>query len=154
MHRPGTRPWHAHGAGEFSPEFPPAAFTLLRDDCRRNAYAGGMARRIVHQLVDDIDGTILGIGEGETVHFSLNSTAYEIDLTTENADAFRKALEPYIAGARRASASPARGGSSRKRSASSPETAAIREWANENGHKVSERGRIPATVIEAYRAAH
>lgn len=113
-----------------------------------------MARRIVHQLVDDIDGTILGIGEGETVHFSLNSTAYEIDLTTENADAFRKALEPYIAAARRASASPARGGSSRKRSAAAPETAAIREWANENGHKVSERGRIPATVIEAYRAAH
>ncbi|WP_194421863.1 histone-like nucleoid-structuring protein Lsr2 [Microbacterium abyssi] len=113
-----------------------------------------MARRIVHQLVDDIDGTILGIGEGETVHFSLNSTAYEIDLTTENADAFRKALEPYIAGARRASASPGRSASSRKRSAASPETAAIREWANENGHKVSERGRIPATVIEAYRAAH
>lgn len=112
-----------------------------------------MARRIVHQLVDDIDGTVLGIGEGETVHFSLNNTAYEIDLTTENADAFREALEPYIAGARRASA-PAGRSSSRKRSAASPETAAIREWAQANGHKVSERGRIPATVIEAYRAAH
>lgn len=112
-----------------------------------------MARRIVHQLVDDIDGTVLGIGEGETVHFSLNNTAYEIDLTTENAEAFREALEPYIAGARRASGA-ARGGSPRKRSAASPETAAIREWAHANGHKVSERGRIPATVIEAYRAAH
>lgn len=113
-----------------------------------------MARRIVHQLVDDIDGTVLGIGEGETVHFSLNNTAYEIDLTTENAEAFRTALEPYIAGARRASAAPTRAGSSRKRSSSSSDTAAIREWANSNGHKVSERGRIPATVIEAYRAAH
>ena len=113
-----------------------------------------MARRIVHQLVDDIDGTILGVGEGETIHFSLNSTAYEIDLTTENADAFRKALEPYIAGARRASASAPRGGSSRKRSSASPETAAIREWAKANGHEVSEHGRIPATVVEAYRAEH
>lgn len=94
------------------------------------------------------------MGEGETVHFSLNNTAYEIDLTTENADAFREALEPYIAGARRSSASATRGGSSRKRSTTSPETAAIREWANANGHKVSERGRIPATVVEAYRAAH
>lgn len=112
-----------------------------------------MARRIVHQLVDDIDGTVLGIGEGETVHFSLNSTAYEIDLTTENADALREALEPYIAGARRASGTP-RGGSARKRSAASPETAAIREWAKANGHKVSERGRIPAAVIDAYRAAN
>jgi hypothetical protein len=84
----------------------------------------------------------------------VNNTAYEIDLTTENAEAFRKALEPYIAGARRASASPARAGSPRKRSSSPSETAAIREWANANGHKVSERGRVPATVIEAYRAAH
>lgn len=113
-----------------------------------------MARRIVHQLVDDIDGTVLGIGEGETVYFSLNNTAYEIDLKTENADAFRAALEPYIAGARRASGSPSRGSSPRKRSAGSAETAVIREWANENGHRVSERGRIPATIIEAYRAAH
>src|SRR5690606_34599680 len=125
--------------------------SIVRDG--RGAYARGMARRIVHQLVDDIDGTILGIGAGETVHFSVNNTAYEIDLTTENAEAFRKALEPYIDGARRASSASARSGSSRKRS-SSPETAAIREWANENGHKVSERGRIPATVIDAYRAAH
>ena len=113
-----------------------------------------MARRIVHQLVDDIDGTVLGIGEGETVHFSLNNAAYEIDLTTENADAFRKALEPYIAGARRAGVSQSRGTSSRKRSTASPETAAIREWANANGHAVSERGRIPGAVIDAYRAAH
>lgn len=114
-----------------------------------------MARRIVHQLVDDIDGTVLGIGEGETVHFSLNSTAYEIDLTSENAAAFREAIEPYISAARRASSgTAARGGSPRKRSAGSPETAAIREWANANGHAVSERGRIPGTIVDAYRAAH
>lgn len=113
-----------------------------------------MARRIVHQLVDDIDGTVLGIGEGETVHFSLNSTAYEIDLTSENADAFREAMQPYVSAARRASsASASRGSASRKR-AGSPETAAIREWANENGYTVSERGRIPGTIVDAYRAAH
>ncbi|MBB5741972.1 hypothetical protein HD600_000469 [Microbacterium ginsengiterrae] len=113
-----------------------------------------MARRIVHQLVDDLDGTILGVGEGETVHFSLNNIAYEIDLTTENADALRNALEPYIAGARRASSSAGRAGSPRKRSTSSNDTAAIREWAQENGHQVSERGRVPASIVEAYRAAH
>jgi hypothetical protein len=31
--------------------------------------------------------------------------------------------------------------------------AAIRTWARENGHVVSDRGRIPKTVVEAYRAA-
>src|SRR5690606_2898232 len=112
-----------------------------------------MARRIVHQLVDDIDGTVLGIGEGETVHFALNGTAYEIDLTSANAEEFREAMAPYVAAARRSSASTSRG-ATRKRATSSPESALIREWALANGHAVSERGRIPATVAEAYRAAH
>ncbi|MGY1552125.1 histone-like nucleoid-structuring protein Lsr2 [Microbacterium sp. A588] len=112
-----------------------------------------MARRIVHQLVDDIDGTVLGIGEGETVLFSLNGTAYEIDLTSANAEEFREAMAPYVSAARRSSASASRG-TTRKRATSSPESALIREWARANGHAVSERGRIPATLAEAYRAAH
>ncbi len=62
-----------------------------------------MARRIVHQLVDDIDGTVLEVGDGETVHFSLGGNAYEIDLSAENAEALRTALDPYIAAGRRAS---------------------------------------------------
>ncbi|MGW8484501.1 histone-like nucleoid-structuring protein Lsr2 [Microbacterium sp. NPDC055903] len=115
-----------------------------------------MARKIVHQLVDDIDGTVLEVGEGETVHFSLNGISYEIDLTIEHADELRSALEPFIAAGRRSStASAARAGSARKRPAArNSDTAAIREWANANGHKVSERGRIPAPVLEAYREAH
>lgn len=114
-----------------------------------------MARRIVHQLVDDIDGTVLGVGEGETVHFSLNGVSYEIDLTKTNADSLRDALEPFIeAGRRSSAASAARAGAPRKRAPRSPETAVIREWANENGYTVSERGRVPAPIIEAYRAAH
>ena len=31
------------------------------------------------------------------------------------------------------------------------QTAAIREWARQNGHQVSDRGRIPNSVIEAYQ---
>ncbi|HSU09851.1 MAG TPA: histone-like nucleoid-structuring protein Lsr2 [Pseudonocardia sp.] len=33
------------------------------------------------------------------------------------------------------------------------ETHAIREWARQHGHQVSDRGRIPKSVIEAYQAA-
>ena len=29
----------------------------------------------------------------------------------------------------------------------------MREWARQNGHQVSDRGRIPKSVIEAYQAA-
>lgn len=114
-----------------------------------------MARRIVHQLVDDIDGTVLESGEGETVHFSLNGVAYEIDLTAAHAADLTSALEPFIAAGRRAHAASAfRSTPTRKRSQRDPEVAAIREWANAHGHSVSERGRIPLTVVEAYRAAH
>jgi hypothetical protein len=34
------------------------------------------------------------------------------------------------------------------------QSAAIREWARRNGHKVSARGRISADVIEAYNKAN
>lgn len=114
-----------------------------------------MARRIVHQLVDDIDGSVLEVGEGETVHFSLNGTSWEIDLNSAHAEELRAALEPYISAGRRAgSSSSPRSSGSRKRAGRNPEVAAIRAWANDNGHSLSERGRIPAAVVEAYNKAH
>ena len=123
-----------------------------------------MARRIVHQLVDDLDGTVLEVGSGETVLFSLDGTAYEIDLTDENAAALRAALAPFIAAARSVSAragggtrnaSTGGGGSSRRQKRSGQrDYAPVREWAAQNGYTVSERGRVPASVLEAYDAAH
>ena len=118
-----------------------------------------MARRIVHQLVDDVDGTVLEIGSGETVLFSLDGSAYEIDLTENNARALRDALAPYVAAARsissRASSSSARAGSGRpRRRPGQQDYSAVRAWAKGNGYQVSERGRVPASVLEAYEAAH
>jgi hypothetical protein len=40
------------------------------------------------------------------------------------------------------------------RTTGAPNTADIREWARKKGLDVSERGRIPATIIDAYNAAH
>ena len=125
-----------------------------------------MARRIVHQLVDDLDGTVLEPGEGETVLFSLDGTAYEIDLTDDNAAALRAALQPYAAAGRSisrgvattrgggAGAAAAGTGSRRQKRAGQRDYAPIREWAAANGYEVSERGRVPAAVLEAYDAAH
>jgi hypothetical protein len=48
----------------------------------------------------------------------------------------------------RAAGRPVRGTSSRERSAD------IRAWAKGQGIKVNERGRIPASVVEQYEAAH
>ena len=116
-----------------------------------------MAQKIQVLLVDDLDGGTAT----ETVTFGLDGSGYEIDLSSENADKLREVLAPFVGHARRASrvapagrpgtpARPARAGARIDRE----QTQAIREWARKNGHKVSERGRIPASIFEAYNSAH
>jgi hypothetical protein len=112
-----------------------------------------VARKIITQLVDDIDATALDAGEGETVLFSLDGVSYEIDLSNANAVALREALSTYVQAGRRVSASQSRPQTRAARS-NRGETAAIREWAAANGYAVSSRGRIPETVVAAYRAAN
>ena len=118
-----------------------------------------MARRIVHQLVDDIDGTLLEVGEGETVLFSVDGVAYEIDLTDENAAALRGSLDRYIKAARtvssaRATSAASSSGGRKRRRSGQQDYSDVREWAKKNGYQVSDRGRVPASVLEAYEAAH
>jgi hypothetical protein len=105
------------------------------------------AKKISVVLEDDLDG---GPAD-ETVRFGLGGTEYEIDLSEKNAAAFRKQLAPFLEHARKAM---------RGQSRRAPRTAAgrqrsddIRGWAKERGIAVSERGRIPASVVEQYHAA-
>ncbi|GAA3913957.1 Lsr2 family protein [Microbacterium invictum] len=99
---------------------------------------------------------MLEVGEGETVLFSLDGTAYEIDLTDENASALRAALAPFTAAGRSVSARAAQASSGRRvqKRSGQRDYGPIRKWAAENGYTVSERGRVPASVLEAYDAAH
>jgi len=108
-----------------------------------------MAQKLT--LVDDIDGTPIDDGGG-TVRFSLEGANYEIDLSSKNAKELREALSAYISAARRTRGTTATTSSPRK---SDPKRlSAIREWAAENGHEVSSRGRISTQILEAYDAAH
>lgn len=113
-----------------------------------------MARKIVHQLIDDINGTVLEPGSGQTVLFSLDGIAYEIDLTDENAEALRGALSAYVAAGRAVSGTRAKG--ARRTVIPTPrrDLKAVRAWARQNGQEVSDRGRVPASVLAAYDAAH
>lgn len=111
-----------------------------------------MARVESVQLVDDLDG---GVAE-ETVSFSLGGAHWEIDLTAAHAAELRAALAPFVDAARRASGG-SRGGRNlpgRAPAAASGatrrQTAEIRRWALANGFELSERGRIPNSVVEAY----
>ena len=114
-----------------------------------------MARQVITTLIDDLDGK----KADRTVEFSLDGTAYTIDLSDANAGKLRKALDPFITAGTRvgrgAGRAPQRPAATSGRTASSrDENRAIREWATANGHQISERGRIPQSVSDAYRAAH
>jgi hypothetical protein len=113
-----------------------------------------MAQKHIVQLIDDLDG-----GEAaETVSFALDGMAYDIDLSSSNAQKLRSALAVYIGSARRSGRGQARVAGPVRRGRVSrsdrEQTQAIREWARKNGHKVSERGRIPGSIVEAYNSAN
>ncbi|MBT2523850.1 Lsr2 family protein [Arthrobacter sp. ISL-28] len=105
-----------------------------------------MARKTVVIFVDDLDGS----EASETVKFAVDSVEYEIDLNDEHAADLRETLNRYINVARKTSGG--RGRAARKSTAA--DAKAIRAWAVSNGLQVNERGRIPADVVEKYRAAH
>ena len=103
-------------------------------------------------LIDDLDGTDIDV---ETVRFSIDKHDYEIDLSAENAAKLRGKLDKFIGAghlireSKRVARKKIVGGA-----VSEEQTQAIRHWARENGYQVSERGRIPSNVREAFEAAH
>jgi hypothetical protein len=107
-----------------------------------------MAQKITVALEDDLDG---GLAD-ETVRFGIGAAECEIDLSKKNARALRRRLAPFIDHARKAGRGPrrrpGRPASSRERSGD------IRAWAKDHGIAVSDRGRIPARVVDQYEAGH
>jgi Lsr2 protein/alcohol dehydrogenase-like protein len=116
----------------------------------RNRHAAswgpGMVRREVVIVEDDLDG---GPAK-ETVRFGLDGADYEIDLNAKNARKFRKRLAPFVEHAHRVAAGrrrPARTAASRQRSRD------IRAWARQRGIELSDRGRMPASIVDQYEAS-
>lgn len=118
-----------------------------------------MAQKVQVLLVCDVHGD--DTAGDETITFSLDGAAYEIDVCEKHADDMRDALAPFVGAARRAGgrantagrrgrgrSGAGAGGNDRQR------VVDIRAWAKAQGLKVSERGRIAQTLIEQYEAAH
>ena len=106
-----------------------------------------MAQKCVVELIDDLDGS----QATQTLTFSLDGVDYEIDLNENNAGEFRSSLEKFSAVARRT------GG--RKRAvtdvkASGVSSKDVRAWAMAEGLEVNARGRIQASVVDAYLNAN
>ncbi|MGC0249275.1 histone-like nucleoid-structuring protein Lsr2 [Pseudactinotalea sp. Z1748] len=106
-----------------------------------------MAQKVKVLLIDDIDGT----DAAETISFGLDGVQYEIDLNETNAARLRDDLATWVGHARRSGGRRKTGRSGTSRSS---DASKIRDWARENGFEVSDRGRVPAEVKEAYERAH
>ncbi|MGO3884773.1 MAG: histone-like nucleoid-structuring protein Lsr2 [Mycetocola sp.] len=109
-----------------------------------------MAQKTIVTLIDDISGEHITEGAGRTVSFAFEGVNYEIDLLNAHADELNAALAPYVAQARKVSRTSGR--SSSRSSAAKRDLGHVREWLRAQGHTVSERGRIPAVLLEEYDA--
>jgi Lsr2 len=110
-----------------------------------------MAKQVITVLTDDLDG-----GDADrTIEFGLDGVNYSIDLSDKNVGKLRKTLEPYLSVAARAGRTGAPGRIASRAAAlpsrsSREQNQAIREWAVKNGYEVSERGRIPSSIVDAF----
>jgi hypothetical protein len=112
-----------------------------------------VAKQTTVTLVDDLDGSVAD----EQVEFAMDGRSYEIDLSAANSARLREALAPFISAARRTTSGRRRSGAAvatSRPSTDREQNQAIREWAQQQGMKISERGRIPSNVLEAYHKAH
>jgi hypothetical protein len=118
-----------------------------------------MARKTVVTLVDDLTGETAE--DISTVEFTVDGMAYELDLTDENSAKLRDTLSPYVRAGRKIGGRR-RGGTRPGRTIKSSGSAAgynretlksIRAWAKQNGHRVSDRGRLSAEVLQAWQSA-
>jgi hypothetical protein len=111
-----------------------------------------MAQKTIVELIDDLDG---GTAD-ESITFGLDGVEYAIDLSEGNAHRLREALEPFVARARRAGGRKQQSTprAAAKTSGDREQNQAIREWARQEGHDVSDRGRIPQSLIVRFQEAH
>ena len=125
-----------------------------------------MAQQKIITIVDDRDNSITeDVKEG--VRFWLDRDEYEIDLGPDNfeelegiRESYQQDLQPFIEAGRKVKHDHGRGpkkpaqrkaaGGTGPAKTDPVQNQAMREWARKRGMKVSDRGRIPTEVVEAY----
>jgi hypothetical protein len=107
-----------------------------------------MVQKVVVRTTSDLSGS----PEAQTVRFGYEGYDYQIDLTEAEHGQLGAFLSTYLTQGRRVGRS---GGPGRRPAARAGgavvDSNAVRTWARANGYEVSSRGRIPASIQEAYR---
>lgn len=107
-----------------------------------------MAQNTQIIYVSDMSGETITDNDAPSLSFGWDGADYSIDLTAKEAEKFHKAIEPYLNAATKVSAK----GRGAKKGAAKSNAAEVRAWAQSNGIDVPDRGRIPASVLDAYNA--
>jgi hypothetical protein len=113
-----------------------------------------MSRRTVTVLGCDLCEVSEEGPEVATVRFGWAHRTYEIDVCKAHAEEVKAALSGWARRGRpsRPEATP------RRRRRSTPtdkaQLEAMRRWAKDNGYAVTDHGRIPQRVADAFQAAH
>ncbi|MDR2256213.1 MAG: Lsr2 family protein [Arthrobacter sp.] len=111
-----------------------------------------MAEIQTTQLINDLTGKPLDRENHTRIQFSVDGKHYQIDLDHEGAELFHESIREFVENAAPVKAD--RKARVSRPSAGSGEQTKMREWAKANGYEVAERGRIPASIQEAYAAAN
>ena len=109
-----------------------------------------MAQKISVELISDLSQE----QADETVTLALDGKSVEVDLTSKEASALRKAVEPYLAAGRRLTTANKRSGGTSKRTSganSDLDLNAAREWIRSQGHEIADRGRVKSELLDLYR---
>jgi anaerobic ribonucleoside-triphosphate reductase len=118
-----------------------------------------VARQIITRITDDLTGE----EADETLAFALDGIGYEIDLSSKNAKRVRDFLQEFMdAGTRTGrvgsgaqiksyrNGRPASGASNPNFLNNRELNSSIRKWAADKGYELSDRGRIPQHIVDAY----
>lgn len=111
-----------------------------------------VAQKVSVTYACDYDSKEIPQGQHRLRRFSIDGRDYEIDLCLKHSEKFDEAISRYASHARRASARVVR--AKRRTAAHRKHSAQVRAWAKANGFAVSERGRIPADVVNRYESTH
>jgi hypothetical protein len=107
-----------------------------------------MAKTTTVHIIDDLDGS----RNAREVSFAFDGVEYAIDLNDKNRKKLVAALRPYMEAGRKLPRRPS--GRRAVSNGTRRNYSHVREWARGQGLAVSERGRVPKSVVEQYDAAH
>lgn len=112
-----------------------------------------MARQQVTLFTDDLTGDEIPSEEVSEELYVVKGTLYQIDLGPNGRKMFEEMVQPLLDKSRvvrRIRLDADKRVSVARPAVDRDQNQAVRTWARENSIKVSERGRIPAGVLEKY----